>query len=201
MDQLILRAGDAELAGPGDDPWRDLAVAQCTRSGGSEPVPGNRKHRVKRKYFAKECENAWRDFGQQPGMYLRWGRARRGRWGDDRYELRTREQQTIASLYLGKLPSNLESFAGASLGERSFTETRAARSLSPRNAEIDGRIRWAPFYSRSKNPPRHSWMRREYPSCTPVDAVSTARLEHLSHSPISDGSGSWSAEREKRMPS
>lgn len=81
LDQLILRAGDAELAGPSDDPWRDLAVAQCTRSGGSEPVPGNRKHRVKRKYFAKECENAWRDFGQQPGMYLRWGRARRGRWG------------------------------------------------------------------------------------------------------------------------
>jgi hypothetical protein len=83
-------------------------------------------------------------------MYLRWGRARRGRWGDDRYELRTREQQTIVSLYLGKLPSNLESFAGASLGERSFTETRAARSLSPGIAEIGGRSRWAPFYSRSK---------------------------------------------------
>ena len=83
LDQLILRAGDAELAGPSDDPWRDLAVAQYTRSGGSEPAPGGRKDRVKRKYFAKECENAWRDFSQQPGMYLRWGRERRGRWGDD----------------------------------------------------------------------------------------------------------------------
>lgn len=84
---------------------------------------------MKRKYFATECQNAWRDFGHQPGIYLRWGRARRGPWGDDRYELRTREQQTIASLYLGKLPSTFESFAGANLGGRSFTKTRAARSL------------------------------------------------------------------------
>jgi DivIVA domain-containing protein len=152
LDQLILRAGDADLAGSSDDPWRDLAVAQCTQSGGSEPAPGDRKDRVKRKCFAKECEDAWRDFGRQPGMYLRWGRARRGRCGDDRYELRTAEQQTIASLYLGKLPSTLESFAGASLGDRSFTKmgTRAARSLSPGIAEIGGSGRWAPFYSRSK---------------------------------------------------
>lgn len=38
LDQLILRPGDAELAGPSDDVWRDLAVAQFTRSRGSEPV-------------------------------------------------------------------------------------------------------------------------------------------------------------------
>jgi hypothetical protein len=153
LDQLILRAGDTELAGPSDDPWRDLTVAQCTRSGGSGSTLGDRKSGAKRKYFAKECENAWRDFGQQPGMYLRWGRVRRGRWGDDHYELHTSEQQAIASLYLGKLPSpTWHPFAGASLGERNLTvmETRAARSLSPGIVEIGGRSRWAPFYSRSK---------------------------------------------------
>jgi DivIVA domain-containing protein len=124
--------GDAELAGPTADPWRDLAVAQFTRG-------GDRNYRVKRKAFATECESAWRNFGQEPGVYLRWGQVGTARLWAARYELRTAKQQTIASVDHNLLSTPpWHPFAGASLGERSFTvkEPRAARSLSPGLGEI-----------------------------------------------------------------
>jgi len=93
FDQLLRRPDHTELAGISADPWRDLAVAQLTRSkvrdaAGQPPNP--------RAYFAEECANAWRDFGQAPGMHLRWGRTGRRLRGAC-YELRTLQQQTIAS--------------------------------------------------------------------------------------------------------
>jgi hypothetical protein len=93
FDQLLLRPDHTELAGTSTDPWRDLAVAQLTRSkvrDAAEQPPNPRA------YFAEECANAWRDFGQAPGMHLRWGRTGRRLRGAC-YELRTLQQQTIAS--------------------------------------------------------------------------------------------------------
>ena len=75
LDKLRTRE---ERAGTGADPWRDLAVANhFTRSG-----PG----------LAQECKGAWLGFDQQPGTHLRWVRVGHARW-----ELRTAEQQTMAS--------------------------------------------------------------------------------------------------------
>jgi hypothetical protein len=92
FDQLLLRPDHTELAGISADPWRDLAVAQLTRG---KVTDADEQPRNPRTYFAGECGNTWRDFAQQPGMHLRWGRA--GRLWAARYELRTAEQQTIAS--------------------------------------------------------------------------------------------------------
>jgi DivIVA domain-containing protein len=97
LDQLLLRPGHAELTGTSADPWRDLAVAQLIRSQPGDAEPPVRRPPNLRKYLSGECENAWRDFGQEPGTHLQWGRARRGRLWVPRYELRTAEQQTIAS--------------------------------------------------------------------------------------------------------
>ncbi len=94
FDQLLLRPGHTQLAGISTDPWRDLAVAQLTRSKITDAAEQPQKPRT---YFAEECANARRNFGQQPGMHLRWGRAGRTLWRRARYELRTAEQQTVAS--------------------------------------------------------------------------------------------------------
>ena len=149
LDQLLLRAGDGESAETGDDPWRDLPVAQLTRSGGGGPAHGRPKYRVQRQYFAEECQNAWRDFGQQPGIYLRWERAGSGRWLVDRYELRTNEQQTIASVetpVMGVGSGAQFPFARARVGERRFDVTGGTRAI----AEIGGRSKWARFYPYKK---------------------------------------------------
>ena len=92
--QLLRRPEHTELAGISADPWRDLAVAQLT---GSKVRDAAGQPRNPRAYFAEECANAWRDFGQAPGMHLRWGRAGRRRLRSACYELRTAQQQTIAS--------------------------------------------------------------------------------------------------------
>ena len=122
LDQFLLHPGHVEPDGMGEDPWRDLAVVnQFTRGGVSDPA-GDRKS------FAEECANAWREFGQQPGMRLRWGEV-----GKVRGELRTAEQQTIASLDRRSLTF--------STGGRSFTlkKTGIAKSWSPAIAEIAAR--------------------------------------------------------------
>ena len=69
---------------------RDMVERGVAASGFAAEQP-----RLSRTSFAGECANAWRDFAQQPGIHLRWGRA--GRLWATRYELRTAERQTIAS--------------------------------------------------------------------------------------------------------
>jgi hypothetical protein len=140
LGQLVRPSDGSKLAGLSTGPWWDLAVAQFTLSGVSDPSSslGNL-----RKYFAEECGNAWRNFGQQPGIYLRWervrGRFRSAHW---EFELRTADQQTIASLrgwpIYGPLTVNT--------GGRSFTvntpEIRArstADSWPPGIAELAAR--------------------------------------------------------------
>ena len=86
------------LAGTSADPWRDVGdVAQLVRGGVSglaqrypRAKPTSEKARA---WFAGQCQNAWRDFGQLPGAQLWWGKA-----GPALLELRTAEQQTLASL-------------------------------------------------------------------------------------------------------
>lgn len=60
LGRFLVLQGHVAQAGLGDDPWHDLPVAQLTRAKSS---PG----------FSEECANAWRDFGQVPGMHLWWG--------------------------------------------------------------------------------------------------------------------------------
>jgi hypothetical protein len=94
FDQLLRRPDHTEPAGISADPWRDLAVAQLIRR---KVTDADEQPQNPRTSFAGECANAWRQFGQQPGMHLRWGRAGRRRLRGARYELRTPELQTIAS--------------------------------------------------------------------------------------------------------
>jgi hypothetical protein len=47
-------------------------------------------------YFVEQSENAWRDFGQLRGTHLRWGKT-----GRALSELRTADQQTLASARAG----------------------------------------------------------------------------------------------------
>jgi len=94
FDQLLRRPGHADSPGISTDPWRDLAVAQLTRSKITDAAEQPQKPRA---YFVEECGNTWRNFGQQPGTQLRWGRAGRRLLRGARYELRTAEQQTISS--------------------------------------------------------------------------------------------------------
>ena len=115
LDQLILHPGHAERAGTSADPWRDLPVAQFTRDRVSDLAE---QPRHSQPYFAEECRKAWRDFGQQPGMSLTWGWSGRLLPGLAlfRCELRTAEQQTVASG---------DWFAdGLRVGERRFTRKR-----------------------------------------------------------------------------
>ena len=139
LDRLRSGGNHGDRAGVGADPWRDLAVVNhFTRRG-----PGDLADRAaapsrqaRRKYenqdlecLGRECADAWRDFGQQPGTHLRWVRA-----GAVRRELRTAEQQTIASLRYGRTTT-------ISAGGRIFTWKRVTGSSWPDIAEIVRRSR------------------------------------------------------------
>ena len=96
LGQLLLPTDRAELAGSGADPWADLAVARLDLGGVSGLAefcaPGEPSRGASQAYFAEQCENAWRDFGQLPGTHLCWGSA------GGRKELRMAEQETLVSL-------------------------------------------------------------------------------------------------------
>jgi len=129
LDQLRARPDDDQPPGNSTDPWQETGViTQLTHSGvGNLARPSGRAFR---KYFAEECANAWRDFGQLPGPQLRWERA-----GKKHKELRTAQQQTIASRHDGS-PTTV------SAGGRNFTlkEPRdLARSAAPGVAELADR--------------------------------------------------------------
>jgi DivIVA domain-containing protein len=137
LEQLLHRDDSHQSGRMGADPWQHLAVANhFTRSGPDVLAEGgampSRQARSKqasqdRSYLAGDCADVWRDFGQQPGTQLRWVRA-----GAVRRELRTAEQQPIASLRYGR-------HATVSAGGRTFTWKRVTRSSWPRIAEIADR--------------------------------------------------------------
>lgn len=106
------------------DPWRDLAVEPYS----IRSAPGGLSGRVAAPSL-QECAEAWRDFGQQPGTRLSWVRT-----GAVRYELRTAEQQAVASLRHGR-PATL------SAGGRTFTWKRVPGSSWPDIAKTISRDR------------------------------------------------------------
>jgi hypothetical protein len=119
LDQLRRREDHAEADRMNADPWRDLpADNYCI---GREP--GDPAVRVTAP-SQQECADAWRDFPRQPGTRLSWVRP-----GFGRYELRTAEQQTIASF------RELREVIAA--GGRTFTWKRVTKSSWP---EIAGTI-------------------------------------------------------------
>jgi DivIVA domain-containing protein len=134
LDQLVSWEDHSEPTGFSADPWRDLAVVNhFTRRGpgGLADHTAAPSRRVRRKdayqdleCLAQECADAWRDFGQQPGTHLRWVRA-----GAVRHELRTTEQQTVASLRYGR-PTTI------STGGKTFIWKRVTGSSWPEIAEI-----------------------------------------------------------------
>jgi DivIVA domain-containing protein len=143
LDQLRRQEDQSDLAGIDADPWRDLPVGNYfTRSGPSdlaEPTATpSQQERGKRARegndLAQECADAWHDFGQQPGARLRWVRA-----GVVRHELRTAEQQTVASLRDVRLTArDLRDLRHTTLssGGRTFTWKQVTRSAWPGVAEI-----------------------------------------------------------------
>jgi DivIVA domain-containing protein len=139
LDRLRSAGNHGDRAGEGADPWRDLAVVNYfTRRGAGDladraAAPSRQARRKYEnqdlEYLARECADAWRDFGQQPGTHLRWVRA-----GAVRRELRTAEQQTLASLRYSP-PTTI------STGGRTFTWKRVTGSSWPDIAEIIRRSR------------------------------------------------------------
>jgi hypothetical protein len=115
LGQLAGQPNGSDLAGLRSGPWRDLEVAQLTRSGSGSPA---RQPEKPGKYLAERCANAWRDFGHHPGMALRWERVRTSalasRW---EFELRTVDQQPIARLCCWPIYRSTT----VSAGGRSFT--------------------------------------------------------------------------------
>jgi hypothetical protein len=135
LGQFPHRLGRADRAGPGTDPWRDLAVAQLTQSKasgpGMQPKPDN-------DFLRSECETACRDFSQQPGPHLLYTR---NVWSGV-CELRTAEQQPIASLKGASL-SGGPVRTTVNLGGRTFTNKspkiparRTADAWPPRIADL-----------------------------------------------------------------
>jgi DivIVA domain-containing protein len=114
LEQLRRRADPAEADRMNADPWRDLpADPYCIRR-----KPGGPARRIAAP-SKQECADAWRDFDRQPGTRLSWVRT-----GPLRRELRTADQQTMASSRDG-LSTTLTA------GGRTFTMKRVSRSSWP----------------------------------------------------------------------
>jgi DivIVA domain-containing protein len=94
LEELLRQEKQPGLAGTSADPWRDLPVVNQSTQGGPGGLVRRAQqwHRAHPKRFAEECASAWFAFDMLPGLRLWWGRA------GLRYELRTAEQQVIASL-------------------------------------------------------------------------------------------------------
>lgn len=87
LDQFRRREDPTGAARTNADPWRHLdADPYCIHREPDDPAP-----RITRP-SQRECADAWRDFGQQPGTLLSWVRT-----GALRRELRTTDLQTVAS--------------------------------------------------------------------------------------------------------
>lgn len=96
LDQLRCREDASQPAGMNGHAWRELPVGNHFTRNGHDDLAERAvawSRRVRRNQEVQEFTKEWRDFGQQPGTHLRWVRG-----GAMRRELRTAEQQTIASL-------------------------------------------------------------------------------------------------------
>jgi len=145
VEQLLRQEDRSAVAGANPDPWRDVAVAnQFTRARpGQLAEPSARlSRRARRRYLAagrefvdEEFARAWRDFGQQPGMPLRWGET-----GFRRHELRTADRQPLAASRYLSVRALLPEHASLSTSGRTFTlYVPSGRTWFPAVAEIAAR--------------------------------------------------------------
>jgi hypothetical protein len=103
LEQLLATPNPSDRGGVRLDARLDRPVANLiTRRGpdglAERPASLSRRDRRRwqaetRRYLIEDCTRAWRDFGELPGARLRWVRV-----GLHRYELRTAELHTIASV-------------------------------------------------------------------------------------------------------
>jgi hypothetical protein len=126
----LRRQDPSEVARRNADPWRDLEADPYLIRIRSEP--GGLARHVESP-SQQEYADAWREFGQQPGIRLSWVRT-----GTMRRELRTADQQTVASFRYATFLAGQPSFRGnhtLSIGGRTFTLKRVTRSAWPGIAE------------------------------------------------------------------
>ena len=115
LEQLRRREDPAEADRMNADPWRDLpADGYCIRR-----EPGDPAGRITAP-SEQDYADAWRDFARQPGTRLSW--VKTGFLG---CELRTAEQQTIASVNDRAFKTTLAA------GGRTFTWKRVTKSSWP----------------------------------------------------------------------
>jgi DivIVA domain-containing protein len=136
--QLSPSTGQAGLADAGADPWRDLTEAQLIGGVGGAPAKPSVAQLLEldkvldlNEDYVQDCQNAWRQFGRQAGVYLREGES--GHLWAPRHEVRTGEQKTIASR-----DTNWKAQATVRVGEKSFTYQKST-SGPPVIAEIAAR--------------------------------------------------------------
>jgi hypothetical protein len=134
LEELLRREDQPEPDQMAADPWRDVPVANhFTWPGPGWPgePSGNLTRRARRvnraearHYLLEECQRGWRGFDLLPGVHL-W---RNGGWPRLKDELRTAEQQAIATVR----PPTITT------GGRNFTwkEVRRERYSDPVIAEI-----------------------------------------------------------------
>jgi DivIVA domain-containing protein len=135
LEQLWRREDPAEADRMNADPWRDLAAdPYCIHREPGDPV-GHVARPSK-----QACADAWNHFARQPGTRLSWVRT-----GALRHELRTADQQAVAS-FLGWLLS-----ATLTAGGRTFTWREVNRSSWPGIAKtISREYPYAPAHMRKR---------------------------------------------------
>jgi hypothetical protein len=148
LEQLLLPEDYVEPGEAVADPWHDFGdVTQLVRGGVSGlarryPLPQKPTRRKAWGWFAEQCENAWRDFSEQPGVQLRCEKTQGSVY---LWELRTADQQTLVSLDFGgpgrvKLIMSDKPRTDSSGGRRfTFQTMDRMRSSSPVIAEIAAR--------------------------------------------------------------
>jgi hypothetical protein len=135
LGRLLLAEDHVGPDGPSADPWRDasdvtqLVLGRVSGLAQHYPPPQKPTGREAWKWFAAQCENAWRDFGQRPRIQLP------GQW-DVHWEPRP-WRQALVSLVSDYAVEGWWNEAIRAGGRRfRFQKMDRARSSSPVIAEI-----------------------------------------------------------------
>jgi hypothetical protein len=156
LGQLLRPQDHAGPGGTSADPWRDaggvtqLVMGGVTGLAQRYPPPDVLTQEKAWKWFGEWCENVWRGFGLLPGTHLSCAPVRLFR-----RELRTAEQQTLASARAIWQKTTVDA------GGRTFTWlTRRASSSLPDIVDISNRSSWD-YHERSAKPWPY-WMAPPY---------------------------------------
>jgi DivIVA domain-containing protein len=125
LGQLSLHERHPQPADMGADPWRDLPVTQLAPPTASPPGKPSLMQELEIDKileldwnFFRDCQNAWRGFGRQPGGILRQRKV--GHFWAPRYELHTADQNTIASCDTGGTKKNFVRVGGRRFAYRTY---------------------------------------------------------------------------------